>query len=612
MRNRIIPVLAASVAMVAAATPAKAQQRHWAIASGDLKQALDTYARQSGRQIIYKSDDVRGVRSPGASGNLSTEGALAAILTGTGFAARTDSSSAVAIVRVGPQTISDTPTEPTPPNEDVIVTGTNIHGQQPVGSQVIVINRKEIERSGHSTAAEIVRALPQNFNGGVSNDTGVLPGGAGLGDTASSSNANGGTALNLRGVGAGATLTLVNGRRLAPSGLAGAYTDVSTLPIGAIERVEVLPDGASALYGSDAIGGVVNFVLRRDFNGAESRASFGTVTKGGLTEWVLGQTAGKRWSTGGVLLTGEYYRAEPLEPGDRKAFDLDFRDRGGADRRITTCTPGTIVVGGQNFGLNGSTGTTHAGANTCSPNDMQIYPRVRRTNLVGLADQEIGSIFKIEADANWAHTINERTLPPFATSVTIPSTNPYYVNPLNNGAPVTVLYDQNAITGAPLQRIVTDTYGGGLALVARPLRGWTVTGSISWGEEKVHQDTGYVDPYFALASRAAGTTAATALNPFNTAGGNSPETIAYLRNSLRNLYDLKTEQWIYRVVADGPLFALPGGDVRIAVGGERRDIELGSLGTQSYAAQPAANSSFGSHYQRGINAGFGELVIPRW
>lgn len=608
MRNGIISGLAAGAALVAMATPAQAQSRHWAIPAGDLKQALDAFARQSGQQIIYRSDDVRGIRSPGATGDFSNEGALAAILTGTGFAARTDASSAVAIVRAGRQTISDGTDEPSPESQDIIVTGTNIHGQQPVGSQLIVIDRKAIERNGHSTALEIVRAMPQNFAGGVSNDTGVLPGGAGLGDTASSTNANGGTAFNLRGTGAGATLTLVNGRRLAPSGIAGAYSDVSNLPLSAIERVEVLPDGASALYGSDAIGGVVNFVLRRDFNGAESRASFGTVTKGGLTELVLAQTLGKRWSTGGILVTAEHYRQAPLEAIDRPAFNLDFRRYGGTDRRTLTCTPGTIQVSGQNFALNGTT-TPAAGQNRCSPDDIWIYPRVRRTNVVALADQEIGSIFKIEADASWSRTINERNLPPFSNSVTVYSFNPYYINPLNDGAPVTVQMDTNHIVGATRQRITTDSYGGGLSLIAKPGADWTITAAVSYGKEKVHQWTGYVDP-ISLATAGASATTATALNPFSTPAGNSQAILDYLKNSLINLYDLRGEQWIYRLSADGPLLALPGGDIRVALGVERREIDLAGAGSSNFVHYAAYSSTFGSAYKRNINAAFAELVLP--
>ncbi len=92
-------ILAATVCVVAMVAPAQAQNQHFQIASGDLGQALDAYIHQSGRQLIYRVDDVRGVHSPGAQGELSADDALAALLSGTGFSSRTDSSGAVAIVR---------------------------------------------------------------------------------------------------------------------------------------------------------------------------------------------------------------------------------------------------------------------------------------------------------------------------------------------------------------------------------------------------------------------------------------------------------------------------------------------------------------------------------
>src|SRR6202045_5420593 len=92
-------ILAATVCVVAIGAPAQAQNQHFQIASGDLGQALDAYIHQSGRQLIYRVDDVRGVHSPGVQGEMSADDALAALLSGTGFSSRSDSSGAIAIVR---------------------------------------------------------------------------------------------------------------------------------------------------------------------------------------------------------------------------------------------------------------------------------------------------------------------------------------------------------------------------------------------------------------------------------------------------------------------------------------------------------------------------------
>ena len=96
--------------------------------------------------------------------------------------------------------------------------------------------------------------------------------------------AGGGSGISLRGLGAGSTLVLLNGRRTAPYGLADdgqkVFTDLSTIPMDAVERVEVLKDGASAIYGSDAIAGVVNIILRKEFTGVTVRSSYGVSGEG--------------------------------------------------------------------------------------------------------------------------------------------------------------------------------------------------------------------------------------------------------------------------------------------------------------------------------------------
>lgn len=97
--RKLAAALAASVCVVAIATPAQAQVRHFNIGAGSLKSALDAYARQSGRQVIYKVDEVRSARSKGAKGSMSADDALDAVLAGSGFAARKDASGALAIVR---------------------------------------------------------------------------------------------------------------------------------------------------------------------------------------------------------------------------------------------------------------------------------------------------------------------------------------------------------------------------------------------------------------------------------------------------------------------------------------------------------------------------------
>ena len=115
----------------------------------------------------------------------------------------------------------------------------------------------------------------------------------------------------MRGLGPGTTLTLVNGERQPGGGILGAFTDISSIPSSAIERIEILSDGASALYGSDAIGGVVNIILRKDLEGAETRARFSTAS-GDADETQVAQLFGTRWSRGHALLGYQYSNRDPL------------------------------------------------------------------------------------------------------------------------------------------------------------------------------------------------------------------------------------------------------------------------------------------------------------
>ena len=148
------------------------------------------------------------------------------------------------------------------------VTGSNIPRTQiETASPVQVISREQIDRSGKATIAEYLQTL-------TSDGAGSIPKSFGTGF------AGGGAGISLRGLGASSTLVLLNGRRIASYGLADdgqkVFTDLSVIPMDAVERVEVLKDGASAIYGSDAIAGVVNIILRRDFTGVTGKASYGT------------------------------------------------------------------------------------------------------------------------------------------------------------------------------------------------------------------------------------------------------------------------------------------------------------------------------------------------
>ncbi len=316
MIRTLAAALATTTCIVALAAPAAAQTREYNIPAGSLKSALDTYVRQSGRQIVYRADQVRSARSPGTSGQQSAEAALAAILAGTGFSTRIDGN-LVAIVREGNgQTAAESPSSEDV-SEEIVVTGSQIRGAPPVSSRV-TFSAEDIEASGYSTIQEFTESIPQNFGGGAegASQDGIT--GTGPYRTLNNTAA---TSINLRGLGAGATLTLVNGHRIAPT-LFGRATDISQFPLAAIERIEVVSDGASAVYGSDAIAGVVNIILKRDYEGAESFVGYRTVTEGDRSDFTAAQSIGAKWSSGSIVANAQYQKQTPLSSSDRSFASL--------------------------------------------------------------------------------------------------------------------------------------------------------------------------------------------------------------------------------------------------------------------------------------------------
>lgn len=197
-------------------------------------------------------------------------------------------------------------------SDGAALTGTHIRGGADSAFPITIYSRDTIEASGASTLQEFIQKIPQNFNGGASENT--LASVTGGGNAANNVNATG---VNLRGLGNDTTLVLINGHRVAPGNTEGNFVDISMIPLYAVDRVEVVTDGASAIYGSDAVGGVVNIILGRNLDGAETVARYGSVTSGSAQEKQVGQTLGHSWDTGSAQLIYDYLDRTPLNASSR-------------------------------------------------------------------------------------------------------------------------------------------------------------------------------------------------------------------------------------------------------------------------------------------------------
>jgi outer membrane receptor protein involved in Fe transport len=318
IRTCVIAVTFASTMMVIPA-PAEAQQVAVNIPAQSAADAITKLGQQTGTQILFDHAQLSKVRSRAVVGNMTVREALSAILEGSGFEAGTSSSGAIVIRPTGAaaSTLTGSGESEAPSSAEeseaaskaIIVTGSHIRGATP-SSPVLVVKRADIERSGLTTIGDVVRALPQNFAGGIS------PGVVGAFGTANSQNVSSASSANLRGLGSDATLTLVNGHRLAFNGFV-ASSDMSSIPLAAVERVEVLLDGASAIYGSDAVAGVVNLILKKNFSGGETDGRVGFATRGDVTEYQVSQLLGTSWDSGAILGNYEHYEEDALFSNDR-------------------------------------------------------------------------------------------------------------------------------------------------------------------------------------------------------------------------------------------------------------------------------------------------------
>lgn len=311
--------------------------------------ALNQFSKQSGLRLLFSYEALQGRSAPKVAGEYKAEEVLKKLLSGTDLKYQITEDAVVVVhepgrfrpishssvgdelrvrlahAEVDHRSATGTDEAQFPSDEEsgsprkgsgrvaleeVVVTGSHIRGVQNLSSPVITFDRQDIEASGYSTTEQLVQALPQNVSNVSDTTFGSINGGPG------STTTYFGSGINLRGLGADSTLVLLNGRRLAAAGN-GSFVDLSLIPLNAVERLEILTDGASAIYGSDAVGGVVNIVLRDDFEGAETRLRYGSVTQGDHREAQASQMLGHAWASGQALLNYEYHERTELLGSER-------------------------------------------------------------------------------------------------------------------------------------------------------------------------------------------------------------------------------------------------------------------------------------------------------
>ena len=334
-------LFARSFLALACALPAWAVAQQTAqidIPAGNLVTALDTLARQTGVQFVYSADQLAGLDTRGVHGDLSAQQALADLLAGTGYHARRDASGAVVIVKdaatpTAPSPSTSTQSSAPPPKtlQEVVVTGSRIPRSQIEGpAPVVAITAQDIQQRGFASVPDLMTSLTQNL-GALDNNQytdGFSPGAQ---------------AVDLRGLGPNHTLVLVNGRRIAdyPQSYGGNsnFTDISNIPTALIERVEILSGSASAVYGSDAMSGVINFILKKKVDGTTLDYRAGGTQHGGGGSQRLDITSG--------FSKGKFDAVFGLELVDKRplwAFQRSY-----TDSRLDSPADPSDIIASRNF-----------------------------------------------------------------------------------------------------------------------------------------------------------------------------------------------------------------------------------------------------------------------
>ena len=616
--------------LIAAATPTLAQEaeapRIFDIPAGPLDQSLQAFARQSGQQILYPSALVAGRRSSALMGAFPAEAALARLLRETGLTYRRSRPNV--FVLVDPAARADGGAAEEVFLDEVVVTGSLLRGVSDGPSPVVVVSRDQIDRDGHATVAQALAALPQNF-GGTANEAAVGNGGDRTG-----TNSNYANGVNLRGLGSDATLVLINGRRIAGTGSKGDFADVSSIPTAAVERIDVLLDGASALYGADAVGGVVNIILRDDYEGAETRARYGSAADGAFSDTLLAQTVGRRWSSGGLMAVYEYQDREALAAADRRrAGDADLRWLGASDRRLNAANPGNIMVIDPVSGAYVSAYAIPPNQNGTGlrPGDflrgrtnlsnhregLNVLPRQTRHIAYLAGRQRVGDQLAVSGDARWAQRVFDTRSAPITTLLTVNRNNPFFVSP-TGATSHTIAYSFAGQVANPVQSGEVETLSATIGAEIDLGPSWRLSGYVAYGREESLfqvegslQSTALREALGALADNPATAYSAARdgyINPFG-AGAVNPRAALDFISSGWSRSASESRIATANLMLDGDLLELPGGPLKLAVGAAvRREGFDRKVDTFTSGTAPSLGAVGTS--ERDVAALYAEARIP--
>ena len=514
----------------------------------------------------------------------------------------------------------------TPAMQRVEVTGSSIKRLvSETATPLSIFRAEDFARQGLSTAQEVLSKIPSNASS--------MGSGNAVGGNTSGLPTGGQASADLRGLGGDKTLVLLNGRRIANHPYDGASVDLNIIPIAALERVEVLRDGASAIYGTDAIGGVINFITRRSVNTTNLTAEVVAPQHRGADEHRLNLSTGVgQLNTDGYNLFGvvDYHQQDVLTSQDRAFSSTGIIPGRGLSVTSGTTFPGNYFDAAANGGA-GLAGNPYA-AGGCRPplsvaaangtcrqdytRQIDDLPAQRQLALFGKGSVKFGGGHL--ATLEYLHAENKvkaRTAPPPQIGLILPASSPYY--PGNAGG----VPAQAGLSGQPLsvnwrpveagQRQIDSRGQADRLLLALEgeLAGWDYQGALVRSVSKSSED--FTGGYVQDASFAAGVMNGI-LNPFgeqNAAGKDYLASTA-LRGEVQNA---KVTTTGIDLKASRELMQLAGGPLALALGAELRREKAQFNVNREIAGQASSSGLSGSlskNGERDIEAVFGELNLP--
>ncbi len=622
--------LALAFSLFAPAHPVFAQEDHnFAIFNNqDLSQALIQFSHQSGLAIVFPDHLARDLPARELRGPMSPEAALYALLADTGLAWRLVDGRIIAVYDARCE-LTDSCPEPeqlllqnplyTPGLEELYVYGSQVTGSRirrnylQGSAPVDIITAPDIELSGAQTIGELLRRMPAVSGNSMS--------------TAISRGGDGTATVTLRGLPAASTLVLVNGRRIANDGLAGESLDLNTIAPAAVERIEIFKDGASAIYGSEAIAGVINIIMKQDFYGFLAEHYYGIAELGDGATSATTLQYGTGFPHGSFFISASHFDQGEIHARDRPvSASADGRDRGGADLR-SSATPtarislpdGRVVIRDQASGEFRAVGgddlfnfPDFKSALVPSERDF-VYAHAS----YDFSEQLTGAIelsyTETRSQANFAYT------PVFTAFEQLPLTvsadNRY--NPF--GVDITDL--RRSFSELPPRRQDNNSEVERLALIVQGLHGgWDWEFSHSWSRNKARElfrgaiDAEHLQRGIGPAADCRGleVDGCVPINLFGPAGSIDRQQLDFLATTTKVVGETKLSS--YSLTGARNLFHLPYGIVDFAAGMEYRDESASKKPDRllSRGRTIGGNNAEPTHGGRDIFELYFESIAPLW